>query len=189
MDHYRQLFQRENRNTSLTNNKTLKYKYASPAWDFGPLFRPTSESAPDARAPPSYPNRSQLPQPLRSHSLRPYFIRTTLQKARRHRHTIVRVLAGRGRLGATYLAAPSVPPTFSTRRTSHRRASTAPAAFWWYSSTLVYGSMVSRCLPDKVAARTTYSSVINGVDRSLKRHGPMSALLPGSSTNGPTRSS
>ena len=34
--------ERENRNTSLTNNKTLKYKEASPAWDFGPLFQLTS---------------------------------------------------------------------------------------------------------------------------------------------------
>jgi hypothetical protein len=34
------------------NNKTLKYKEASPAWDFGPLLQLTSESAPDARAPP-----------------------------------------------------------------------------------------------------------------------------------------
>ena len=117
--------ERENRNTSLTNNKTLKYKYASPAWDFGPLFRPTSESAPDARAPPSYPNRSQLPQPLRSHSLRPYFIRITLQKAR-HRHTIVRVLAGRGRLGATYLAAPSVPRSPTTSPFTLHRAQPDP---------------------------------------------------------------
>ena len=75
--------ERENRNTSLMNNKTLKYKEASPAWDFGPLLQLTSESAPARktsrgcasaprpRAPP--PSHPLLPAPLCTgeHTLQP----------------------------------------------------------------------------------------------------------------------
>ena len=107
------------------NNKTLKYKEATPVKTSVRCSNQHLSQPLTLEHHPRTLRRSQLPQTFRSHSLRPYFIRFTLQKAR-HRHTIVRVLAGRGRLGATYLAAPSVPRSPTTSPFTLHRAQPGP---------------------------------------------------------------